>query len=92
MTKDDQAASYLRALGHPIRLNIAKELLKGPKSVGEVERTLNIGQANTSQHLTLLRINGIVDWIRKGNIKEYSLMDPKRIRIILNAIEIDMGK
>lgn len=92
MTKNDQTASYLKALAHPIRLSIAKELLKGPKSVGEVERTLQIGQANTSQHLTLLRMNGIVDWTRKGTVKEYSLMEPERIQIILNAIEIDMGK
>lgn len=87
-----QTASYLKALAHPIRLRIAKELLKGPKNVGEVKRTLKIGQTNASQHLTLLRNNGIVGSIRKGTVKEYSLIEPERIQNILNAVEIDMGE
>jgi ArsR family transcriptional regulator, arsenate/arsenite/antimonite-responsive transcriptional repressor len=87
VTENEENASYLKALGHPTRLMIAQELLRGPKNVGEVERSLNIGQANTSQHLYILRINGIVDSRRKGNIKVYSLKEPKKIRRIIDALE-----
>ena len=89
MIEDEQTASYLKAFGHPVRLRIVQELLKGPKNVGEVERSLNILQANASQHLSILRINGIVNSSRKGNIKIYSLKEPKKIQSIMNALALE---
>lgn len=89
MTENEQAASYLKALGHPMRLRMVQELLKGSKNVGEVERSLNILQANVSQHLSILRINGIVDSSRKGTIKEYFLKEPKKIQHIMDALKGD---
>jgi ArsR family transcriptional regulator len=86
--EDEQTASYLKAFGHPVRLRIVQELLKGPKNVGEVERSLNILQANASQHLSILRINGIVNSSRKGNIKIYSLKEPKKIQSIMDALAL----
>jgi DNA-binding transcriptional ArsR family regulator len=85
--EDEQAASYLKALGHPVRIRMVQELLKGPKNVGEVERSLGISQANASQHLSILRINGIVGFTRKGNIKMYSLKEPKKIQNIMDALK-----
>ena len=49
MVQNEITASYLKALGHPVRLMIARELIKGRKCVGEVESTLSIRQANASQ-------------------------------------------
>ncbi|MFY9398453.1 MAG: metalloregulator ArsR/SmtB family transcription factor [Desulfomonilia bacterium] len=87
MSQNDTTASYLKALGHPVRLMIARDLINGQKCVGEVESTLNIRQANASQHLSILRINGIVDCIRKGNLKCYFLKEPEKIQRLLEILE-----
>lgn len=89
MLVDEQAASYFKALGHPVRIRIVQELLKGPKNVGEVEHSLNISQANASQYLFILRINGIVESSRRGNVKVYSLKEPNKIQHIMDALELD---
>ncbi|HQG31928.1 MAG TPA: metalloregulator ArsR/SmtB family transcription factor [Deltaproteobacteria bacterium] len=87
VTRYEQFASYLFALGHPMRIEIVLELLKGPKNAGDVGRSVNLSQANTSQHLSKLRISGIVQSARKGNIKVYSLKEPGKIQRIMNALE-----
>ena len=83
MIKDEQIASYLHALSHPVRLEIVQELLKGPKNVSEVQHALKISQANTSQHLSVLRFNGVVGCTKKGTIKVYSLKEPEKIHCIM---------
>ena len=87
MSQNENTASFLKALGHPIRLQIARELMDGEKCVTEVENTVNISQANTSQHLSILKVNGIVDCIRKGNVKCYFLKEPKKIQGLLALLE-----
>ncbi len=87
MSQNDMTASYLKALGHPVRLMIARELIRGQKCVGEVESSLNIRQANASQHLSILKINGIVDCIRKGNLKCYFLKEPEKIQQLREILE-----
>ncbi|HOO45432.1 MAG TPA: metalloregulator ArsR/SmtB family transcription factor [Deltaproteobacteria bacterium] len=87
MSQNEDTASYLKALGHPIRLQIARELMEGEKCVSEVEHTLSISQANTSQHLSILKANGIVDCVRKGNIKCYFLKEPRKIKRLLSVLE-----
>lgn len=87
MSQNENTASFLKALGHPVRLQIARELMDGEKCVSEVENTVNISQANTSQHLSILKVNGIVDCIRKGNVKCYFLKEPKKIQELLSLLE-----
>jgi DNA-binding transcriptional ArsR family regulator len=87
MSQNETTASYLKALGHPVRLMIARELIKGQKCVGEVESSLNIRQANASQHLSILKINGIVDCVRKGNLKCYYLKEPQKIQRLIDILE-----
>jgi ArsR family transcriptional regulator len=87
MSQNENTASFLKALGHPVRLQIARELIDGQKCVSEVENILHISQANTSQHLSILKINGIVDSVRKGNIKCYFLKEPSKIQHLLEVLE-----
>lgn len=87
MDRNESTASYLKALGHPTRLQIARELMKGELSVGEVEKRVNVQQANASQQLNILRINGIVSSRRQGTLKYYSLREPGKIERIINIIE-----
>jgi ArsR family transcriptional regulator, arsenate/arsenite/antimonite-responsive transcriptional repressor len=87
MELNDSTASYLKALGHPTRLQMARELVSGELSVSEVEERVKIQQANASQHLKILKINGIVDSKRQGTTKYFFLREPGKIVSIIEIIE-----
>jgi len=80
-------ANILRALGHPTRLMIISELIKGQRCVGEMESILHTSQANTSQHLAILKTSGIVDCRHIGNTRCYFLKEPGRLEGILERLE-----
>jgi ArsR family transcriptional regulator len=74
----------LRVIAHPVRIRILEELAKGVKCVSDFEELLEINQPNLSQHLGLLRSNGIVDFYIDGRLRCYFLVDP----IIPDLLEI----
>lgn len=74
----------LRAIAHPVRINILEELAKGVKCVGDFEDFLDISQPNVSQHLSLLRKMGVVDYYVEGRQRCYFLTDP----MVLDMIEL----
>ncbi|TAN45139.1 MAG: ArsR family transcriptional regulator [Nitrospirae bacterium] len=65
----------LRIIAHPIRIKILDELTKGVKCVSDLEEFLEISQPNVSQHLSLLRSHGIIDYYVDGRLKCYFLVD-----------------
>ncbi|MEW6674935.1 MAG: metalloregulator ArsR/SmtB family transcription factor [Nitrospirota bacterium] len=66
----------LRVIAHPVRIRILDELLKGVKCVSDFEEFLSISQPNVSQHLSLLRQYGVVDYYIDGRLRCYFLRDP----------------
>lgn len=66
----------LRAIAHPVRVRILEELVKGVKCVSDFEEFLEISQPNVSQHLSLLRRYGVIDYYVDGRLKCYFLRDP----------------
>jgi ArsR family transcriptional regulator len=66
----------LRAVAHPVRIRILEELTKGVKCVSDFEEFLEISQPNVSQHLSLLRTLGIIDYYVDGRLRCYFLRDP----------------
>ena len=66
----------LKVIAHPVRVKILEELAKGVKCVSDFEELLEINQPNLSQHLGLLRNNGIVDFYIDGRLRCYFLVDP----------------
>ena len=72
----DKRAELLRAIGHPARIKILEELMKGVKCVSDIEGFLGISQPNVSQHLSLLRRYGAIDYYMDGRLKCYFLRDP----------------
>lgn len=72
-----------KALAHPTRLAIVRELLDREKCVNEVKYLLDARQANISQHLAVLRWANIVYCRFKGTMRCYSLKDPKIISELL---------
>lgn len=59
------------------RLEILQLLKQHPLNVNEMVEMLGISQPNLSQHLTLLRQNGLLKVSRQGQRAYYSLADNK---------------
>ena len=80
---DNQWVTILKALGHATRLQIVMELLNGTKCVTDIHELLPVSQANISQHLTILRHAGLVDFTREGAQRCYFLSRPDLVEGIL---------
>ena len=67
-----QQAEMLKALAHPVRLEIVHGLLKmGCRNVRCMEMQTGMSQSSISQHLQRLRTAGIVKADRIGNEVHY---------------------
>lgn len=71
----EAAASFLRALAHPMRLRILCRLLDGECAVSGFESELGMKQPNLSQQLAALREAGLVATRREAKSIVYSLAD-----------------
>jgi len=69
----DEAGALLKALSHPYRLIIVCQLIDKARSVGELAELLKIRDSTVSQHLALLRKDGLVDARRDGQTVWYSI-------------------
>jgi DNA-binding transcriptional ArsR family regulator len=79
--------SLLKALAHPTRLQIVKELLKGTKCVTDIQDILPASQANISQHLTVLRNAGLVDFAQNGVQRCYYVSRPRLVSAVIAILE-----
>lgn len=77
VARAEEAANFLKALGHDGRLTILCHLQSGPKSVTELEILLSSRQAVVSQQLARLRLEGLVSARREGQAIFYSILDEK---------------
>jgi len=75
----DQASDLLKALSNRHRLLIVCQLIDGERSVGELAAFLSLRDSTVSQHLALLRKDGMVAARRDGQTVYYSIAsDPAR--------------
>lgn len=78
----ERAADYLKSLSNPVRLRILCLLIHGECSVGDISDSLGARQSLVSQHLALLRKDGLVKPRRDGQTIYYTLDDPKTVDLI----------
>ena len=71
----EQAAEVLRSIGSPYRLMILCLLMESEKTVSDICEAIGARQSLTSQHLTRLRLDGLVKVERRGHYAYYSLND-----------------
>jgi DNA-binding transcriptional ArsR family regulator len=71
----EEAANLLRSIGSPYRLMILCLLVEREKTVTEICDAIGARQSLTSQHLTRLRLDGLVKAERRGHFAYYSLTD-----------------
>ncbi len=69
----DQASGMLKALANRHRLIVICQLIEKERSVGELAALLKIRQSTVSQHLALLRKDGLVNARRDGQTVWYSI-------------------
>ena len=69
----NEASRVLKAISHPLRLNILCVLGKGELGVQDIVEKVGTSQSNVSQHLCLLRDKGIVASRKDANRVYYSV-------------------
>lgn len=84
-------AELLKALGHPVRLQVLRILAREDTCVCDLLQVLEIEQSNLSQHLKLLRKHGIVDNRREGSRVVYSLANPEILPLLEAASQAVHG-
>jgi DNA-binding transcriptional ArsR family regulator len=77
-----RAAETLRVVSHPARLRIVEILVDGERSVTEIQDTLGITQSQTSQHLSNMRVRGVLKCRKDGNMVYYSIANPDVVKVI----------
>jgi len=68
-------SDFLKALSHPLRLQIIEFLKNGEKNVGNIIKALGIPQSSLSRHLTVLREAGVLKSRQQGTVIYYNIED-----------------
>jgi ArsR family transcriptional regulator, virulence genes transcriptional regulator len=77
MAAAEDASALLKAMANRHRLIIICQLNERERSVGELAALLNIRDSTVSQHLSLLRKDGLVTARRDGQTIWYSIGSPQ---------------
>lgn len=81
-----ELADIFKALSHPTRLCIVTNLMLENRNVNQMQNCLNMPQSTVSQHLSILKSQGIIKGNRKGTEVIYSISDERVKFIIQNLI------
>jgi DNA-binding transcriptional ArsR family regulator len=83
----ERVAPIIRNIAHPLRLRIVDFLQceGAPRTVGEIIEATGGGQAVVSQHLRVLRDQGVVSARREGSFMLYAILDDS-VLLILDCI------
>lgn len=81
----EEASDLLKSLANRHRLLIVCQLIDGERSVGGLAGFLGIRDSTVSQHLALLRKDGLVATRRDGQTIWYSISSPPA-RAVLEAL------
>jgi DNA-binding transcriptional ArsR family regulator len=81
-----RVASLFKTLSHPQRLFLLCCLCDGESTVQELQTACGASQPVISQHLTRMRLEGIVESRRCGNSMHYRIADPQ-IPALIRSME-----
>ena len=76
------AAQGLRAIAHELRLAVLCHLLNGPMCVNELIEATGASQSNLSQHLSKMRLMGIIDNDKRGQQVYYRINNPEFLNLV----------
>lgn len=84
--KAAQVAAVMKTLANPRRLLLLCKLVEaGRMSVGSLAKAVGLSQSALSQHLALMREDGLVAFERDGQTLHYRLAD-RRIEALLGIL------
>lgn len=81
----EKASQLLTTIGNPVRLMVLCLLVDGEKSVGELNAQIELSQSALSQHLAVLRREGLVQTRREGLLVYYSIADHD-VKVIIECL------
>ena len=81
-------AQLFRVLGHPVRIRILELLGEGERTVGDLQAQLELDSSGTSQHLSALRQQGLLEARREGTSVYYRIKDPRVSQLLAVARQI----
>lgn len=84
MSGDHRAAQaeLIKALANPARLAVLHELQRGERTATQLVRSCGLSKANLSQHINLLKREGLVRCVKHGTFCYYSLSDRRLTRVL----------
>ena len=78
-------ADFFKTLAHPVRLRIIRTLEQGERCVCEIIEELDIEQSNLSQHLSVLKKQGIIDSRKDGQKVIYRIVYKSVLEVVSAA-------
>src|SRR6056297_3875091 len=87
----DAATRLLKALSNSSRLMVLCSLAKGELTVGQINERVPLSQSALSQHLAVLRRDGLVHTRRSAQTIYYSIADGPAGRLIETLHDIFCG-
>lgn len=78
-------AELFKTLGHPVRIKILHMLVDGEKCVCEMMEEIDIEQSNFSQHLGILKKQGLIDSRKDGQRVVYWISYPSVTQLVRAA-------
>ncbi|OQX14974.1 MAG: transcriptional regulator [Desulfobulbaceae bacterium A2] len=78
----EEIAQLLKSIAHPLRLKILCLLQEKELSVGALRDQVHSSNANVSQHLAIMRRQGIITCRRDANFIHNRIADPRVTELI----------
>ncbi|MGJ8726665.1 MAG: ArsR/SmtB family transcription factor [Roseibacillus sp.] len=82
----DRRVEIIKALAHPVRLEIVESLASGPRCVSDFVEMFGCDMSTVSKHLTLMRKAGWVSCEKKG-LQVYYQLSCECLPTFLSCIE-----
>ena len=87
----EQAARAMKAIAHPLRLEILCVLSDQEVNVQDIVDAVGTSQSNISQHLAILREKGILRTRKDANRVYYAVSDKRTLQLIAMMREVFCG-
>ena len=84
--KVDRVSALLKSISHPLRLKILCMLQEGEKAVGDIQAAVQTTNANVSQHLTIMRNQGIIASRKEANFI-YNRIADERVLDLMHTLQ-----
>ncbi|MGC1548673.1 MAG: metalloregulator ArsR/SmtB family transcription factor [Rhodanobacter sp.] len=83
-----EAVAVLKAIGNQNRLLLLCQMVDGERSVNELAEALDLAQSVVSQHLSLLRREGLVAGRRESQSIYYNICDERVHALMAKLFEL----